>query len=63
MARQVYTDWRKEAVPPEVEELRGYLNQLPLPWREKMLPFLGRGVSAGLHYAGGDAAKVEALSS
>ena len=38
MARQVYTDWRKEAVPPEVEELRGYLNQLPLPWREKMHP-------------------------
>jgi hypothetical protein len=42
MARQVYTDWRKESVPPEVEELRGYLNQLPLPWREKMLPLCER---------------------
>lgn len=30
-------------------------------WREKTLPHLGRGVSAGLHYEGGDAAKVESL--
>jgi hypothetical protein len=42
MARQVHTDWRKESMPPEVEELRGYLNQLPLPWREKMLPLCER---------------------
>jgi hypothetical protein len=38
MSRQVTTDWRRESVPPELEELRVYLNQLPLPWREKMLP-------------------------
>src|SRR4051812_11109550 len=42
MSRQVYTDWRKESVPPEIEELRVYLNQLPLPWREKMLPLCER---------------------
>jgi RNA-directed DNA polymerase len=29
-------------------------------WRETTLPYLGRGVSGGLQYAGGDAAKVEA---
>jgi hypothetical protein len=42
MSRQVYTDWRKESVPPEIEELRGYLNQLPLPWRERMFPLCER---------------------
>jgi hypothetical protein len=42
MARQVNTDWRKESIPAEVEELRGFLNQLPLPWREKMLPLCDR---------------------
>ena len=29
-------------------------------WREMTLPYLGRGVSAGLKYEGGDAAKLEA---
>jgi hypothetical protein len=29
-------------------------------WREKSLPHLGRGVSGGLQYEGGDTAKVEA---
>ncbi len=42
MSRQVSTDWRKESLPPEVDELRVYLNQLPLPWREKMLPLCDR---------------------
>ena len=42
MSRQVYTDWRKESLPPEAEELREYLNQLPVPWREKMLPLCDR---------------------
>jgi hypothetical protein len=42
MAGQVHTDWRKESVPPELDELRGYLNQLPLPWRERMLPLSDR---------------------
>jgi hypothetical protein len=41
MSRQA-TDWRKDSVPAELEELRGYLNQLPLPWREKMLPLCER---------------------
>jgi hypothetical protein len=30
-------------------------------WRRRTLPFLGRGVSGGLTYAGGDAARVEGL--
>lgn len=42
MSRQVTTDWRKESVPPEIDELKVYLSQLPLPWREKMLPLCDR---------------------
>jgi hypothetical protein len=42
MAGQVQTDWRRDSGPPELEELRGYLNQLPLPWRERMLPLSDR---------------------
>jgi hypothetical protein len=42
MARQLRTIWRTDSVPPEVDELRGYLNQLPLPWRDKMLPLCDR---------------------
>jgi hypothetical protein len=42
MARQANTSWRNDAVPPEVDELRVYLTQLPLPWRDKMLPLCDR---------------------
>jgi hypothetical protein len=42
MARQLRTSWRKDSVPPEIEELRGYLNQLPLPWRERTMPLCDR---------------------
>jgi hypothetical protein len=42
MSRQDYADRRKESVPPELVELRGYLNQLPQAWREKTVPLCER---------------------
>ena len=42
MSREIYVDRRKESAPPEMEQLRAYLSQLPLPWREKMLPLCDR---------------------
>jgi hypothetical protein len=51
MSREIYTDRRKESTPPEFGELRGYLNQLPLPWRDKMLPLCDRvGAYIGMQY-------------
>jgi len=42
MSRQLSADSCKPSVIPEVDTLRLYLNQLPLPWREKMLPLCER---------------------
>jgi hypothetical protein len=42
MSREIYVDRRKESAPPELEKLRGYVNQLPLPWRENMQPLCDR---------------------
>lgn len=48
---------RKEAKAKQQEAHR----QQDKAWREKTLPFLGHGVSAGLKYEGGDAEKTESL--
>jgi hypothetical protein len=51
MSREIYADRRKESAPPEIAELRGYLNQLPQPWRDKMLPLCDRvGAYVGMQY-------------
>jgi hypothetical protein len=42
MARPISPEWRKEQVPQELDELRQYLNQLPLPWRERLMPLCER---------------------
>jgi hypothetical protein len=36
------SDRRNDAAPPELAELRGYLNQLPMPWRDRLLPLCDR---------------------
>ena len=45
----------------ELEKQRAEKREGDRAWRQKTLPFLGRGVSAGLVYDGGDVAKVESL--
>jgi hypothetical protein len=36
------TEWRTDQVPQELRELHTHLKQLPLVWREKMLPLCDR---------------------
>jgi hypothetical protein len=38
MANQLPAEWCKDSVPQELLDLRQHIDQLPLPWREKMLP-------------------------
>lgn len=42
MPRNELTDRRKEPRFPELDALQAYLQQLPLPWREKTLPLCDR---------------------
>lgn len=42
MAQPVPTEWRKDQYPQELLDLRSHLDQLPLHWREKLLPLCDR---------------------
>jgi hypothetical protein len=42
MAKPLSTEWRKDQVPAELNELRAHLDKLPLQWREKLLPLCER---------------------
>jgi hypothetical protein len=42
MAKPMPVEWHKDQYPPELVELRNHLDQLPLPWREKLLPLCER---------------------
>ena len=42
MSRKESTERRKESTFPELDALQAYLQQLPLPWREKTLPLCDR---------------------
>jgi len=38
MAQPLPPNWRKDYLPPELHELRRHLEQIPSPWRAKLLP-------------------------
>jgi hypothetical protein len=42
MAQPMSVEWRKDQYPQELLDLRNHLDQLPLPWREKLLPLCER---------------------
>jgi hypothetical protein len=42
MAQPLSLEWRKEHFPQELVDLHTHLNQLPLPWRDKLLPLCER---------------------
>jgi hypothetical protein len=42
MAKPMSVEWRKDQYPQELMDLHHHLNQLPLPWRDKLLPLIER---------------------
>lgn len=42
MSTPIPTEWRKDQMPDEFNELRRHLTLLPLHWREKLLPLCER---------------------
>src|SRR5437764_7532722 len=42
MPRNEQTERRRESKFPELDALQAYLQQLPLPWRERTLPLYDR---------------------
>lgn len=42
MAKPLSLEWRKDQVPQELVDLKGNVEQLPLPLRDKMLPLIER---------------------
>jgi len=42
MAQPMSTEWRKDQYPQELVDLHTFINQLPMPWRDKLLPLCER---------------------
>ena len=42
MAKPMSVEWRKDQFPQELVDLYNQLGQLPLPWRDKLLPLCER---------------------
>ncbi len=42
MAESLKLEWRKDQVPAELVELRGFLDRLPQPFRDKLVPLCER---------------------